>query len=254
MPVTVAPKCSAACSDSEPHPQPTSSSVVPGSRPSLRQTSDSLSCCACSTDTSGDDVVAAGVGHLRVEDQRVELVGEVVVEADRPPVSQLAVQPTLDLRLRRGCLRGRSDHSEARERAECAGDDGRRRATSREASLGHDGPHVGQGLVEVPSVDRWHVELAGHVGLGCTELARTPEQAADGVRRVEHHERTVHGPGLRAVPRAQPHRQLATDERLEDLGEPGGDAVPARGAGPRAGAVAGLGHAGRRNVSWLTSM
>ena len=34
-------------------------------------------------ETSGVDVVAAGVGHLRLEDQRVELVGQVVVEADR---------------------------------------------------------------------------------------------------------------------------------------------------------------------------
>ena len=34
-PVTWAPKCSAACSDSEPQPQPTSSSRIPGSQPEL---------------------------------------------------------------------------------------------------------------------------------------------------------------------------------------------------------------------------
>ena len=42
-PMTFAPKCSAACSESDPQPQPTSSRVVPGSRPSLRQTRSSLS-------------------------------------------------------------------------------------------------------------------------------------------------------------------------------------------------------------------
>ena len=55
---------------------------------------------------------------LRLEDQRVELVGEVVVVADRAAVAQRAVQPALDLGLRarapRAGGRGR------RGRARCA--------------------------------------------------------------------------------------------------------------------------------------
>ena len=65
-------KCSAACRLSEPQPQPTSSSRIPGSRPSLRQIRSSLARLPPRTrvDLPGCLVVARGVGHRLVQDER----------------------------------------------------------------------------------------------------------------------------------------------------------------------------------------
>ncbi len=213
MPVTRAPKCSAACSDIEPQPQPTSSRVMPGSRPSLRQTSDELVELRLLHRYVGRGVVAAGVGHLRLEDQLVELVGEVVVERDRAPVAQRAVQPAAQPRLRpRG--RGR-----AAERADPGGGADRldqgpgRRTPAGQPALARHGERVRERRVEVTG----DVELAGHVGLGGAELARVPQQPAHGVDRVEHDQRRVDRAGDRVVPGLQPDRQVAADERPERL-------------------------------------
>ena len=164
--------------------------------------------------------VARGVGHRGVEDQRVELVGEVVVVADRPAVAQLAVQPAAHPRLGLGQpwrLAHRADVDGGPQRShERSGG----RAYAGEAALRRDGPDVGQRLVEVVV----HLELAGDVGLRGTELTRVPQQPAYGVPRTQLHERSIDGACLGAVPRAQPDRQVAADERAQRRLEPVGDA------------------------------
>jgi hypothetical protein len=125
--------------------------------------------------------VRARVGHARVEQQRVELVRQVVVVADRPAVATPGVQPSAHPRLRGRRLRRSSDKAEVAQR--------RREASQR---LSHH-PHarscgepacpperedVGEDLPEIPV----HLELAGHVRLRGAELAGMPEQATQRVR------------------------------------------------------------------------
>ena len=64
--------------------------------------------------------VGRRVGHLRLEDQRVELVGQVVVVADRTAVAQLAVQTATDARLRGGQRRRPADGADVERGAERA--------------------------------------------------------------------------------------------------------------------------------------
>ena len=85
-PVTCAPKCSAAYRLSEPQPQPTSSSRIPGVR--ARACGRPGRACRAArpprcTRRRPTRPVPARVRHVRVEDQRVELVGQVVVVRDR---------------------------------------------------------------------------------------------------------------------------------------------------------------------------
>ena len=139
---------------------------------------------------------------------------------DRRPVAGQAVQPSLDLRLRR--RRG----GRPAERAEVGGgadrvDQGpRRHAYAGQAALGADGEGVRERGLQVPAVLLGDVELTGDVGLRGAELARVPEQAPQGVGGAQHDQGRVRGPGDRAVPRLQPDRQVAADEGPYGLGEP----------------------------------
>ena len=72
----------------------------------------------------------------------------------------------------------------------------------------------------------WTLELAGDVGLRGAELARVPQHPADGVGGAQLDQRGVRGAGVRAVPGAQPHRQVAADEGAQRLREPLRDARP----------------------------
>ena len=262
MPVTVAPKCSAACNDSDPQPQPTSRRRHPRLEAELAADQRELVELGLLDRDVRRGVVAAGVRHLRLEDQAVELVGEVVVEADRPAVTQLAVQPALDLwPARRAPSAGCRGPRGPRVRG-APGDRGGRGAAGAQPALGDDRPDVGQRLVQVPTVGLRDVDLAGDVGLGGPELARSPHEAAHGVGGVDDHEGTVDRAGLRPVPGAQPDRQLAADERLEDPGERAATPPPVVEPvelvvgviGVVATGVPGPPSRSRRKVSWLTSM
>ena len=214
MPVTCAPKCSAAYRLSEPQPQPTSRNRIPGRpRPTLRQTSSSLSRCASSTVYVGvvRPPVPARVRHVRVEDQRVELVGEVVMVMDRLAVAATAVQPAAEhgLAVRRG--RRRSEDAEVLGHTQQVRQEDRTRPHPAEAAVGGDVPHVRERGVEV-ALD---VQLTSHVGLGRTQLARMPEDPAERLRRADGDRRCVVRSGHAAVPRGEADRQLATDDRSQ---------------------------------------
>ena len=116
-------KCSAACRISEPQPQPTSSSRMPGSSSSLRQIRSSLARCASASDWSGVGEVRRRVRHRLVEDQLVELVGQVVVVRDHRPVAGARVQPADHAGLDRRRLRrpGRSRRAGPPRPARAAG-------------------------------------------------------------------------------------------------------------------------------------
>ena len=248
-PVTCAPKCSAACSESDPQPQPTSSSRHPGLQPELA--ADQVELVALRVGHGvrrvGARPVAARVRHRRVEQQPVEVVREVVVVRDRAPVAQRGVPPPPQLRLRRGRGGPTSEHAEPGGGADRADESGRR-GPSAEAALARDRERVREGAGEVAG----HVELPGDVGLGRAELARVPEHPADGVGGAEHDHGGVGGAGLRAVPGPQSYRQVAADERAQRLREP--RRHPGRGAAGRV--RVGRGHAcssGRSRTSWWTS-
>ena len=200
IPVTCAPKCSAACSDSEPQPQPTSSRVVPGSRPACGRPAT-----ACRTGPARPNVrrgvIAARVGHLRVEDQLVELIAQVVVERDGAAVAEPAVQPAAEPGLRAGAAGGRP-------RAPVA------TAVRTARARRHRRPRPGAAPAPSPPRTRGSgrgrgrrdVELAGHVGLRGAELARSPQQPAYGVDGVEDDERARRQarPSSRPRPAAAP--------------------------------------------------
>ena len=218
MPVTCAPKCSAACSDSDPQPQPTSSRVEPGLEAELA--ADQVELVPLRVADGVRRVVGgpvpARVRHRLVEQQRVEVVGEVVVVADRAPVAQLAVQPAADPGLghrRRRRAAERADPGRGPDRPE------QRRGSrpdSGQPALAADLERVRQRRTEVAG----DVELAGDVGLRGTELARPPHHPAYGVRGPQHDQRRVRRAGLGAVPRPQPDRQVAAQERPQRCLQP----------------------------------
>ena len=169
--------------------------------------------------------------------------------ADRGPVAGQAVQPALDPRLRPRRGRRATEGAEAGGGADRVDERARREAYAGQAALGAHREGVRQRGLQVPAVLLGHVELAGDVGLRGAELARVPEQPAQGVGGAEHHERGVVRPGDRAVPGLQPDGQVAPDEGPHGLGEAVGD--PCVGRGPLRGA----GHRSSRvKVSCETSM
>jgi hypothetical protein len=200
----------------------------------------------------GRGVVAAAVGHLRLEDEGVELVGEVVVVADRRPVAGQAVQASLDPRLRcRRCGRA-AQRAEAEDGADRIDHGARRETYAGQAALGAHGEGVRQRGGEVPAVLLRDVELTGDVGLGGAQLARVPHQPAQRVGGAEHDERGALGAGDGAVPRLEADREVAADERADRLGEAVGDAGGVDRCGGRGG---GLGHGvSRVKVSCETLM
>ncbi len=179
--------------------------------------------------------VPAGVGHLRVEDQGVEVVRQVVVVRDRLPVTQLGVQPAAQPRLGRRRRRGSSDHAEVARGAQAPGQH-RRREPSGRPRLAHPCPHAAEAVEQV-ALD---LELAGHVRLREAELAGPEHDAAQGVRGPQHDDGRVGRTGLAAVPGPQAHGQRAVEQRLHHLGEASGDAAvggcgAAVGGGERGG-------------------
>ena len=70
--------------------------------------------------------VRAGVSHVRVEDERVEVVGEVVVVGDRVLVTPPRVQPSAQPGLARGWRRRPADHVEGEGRPDPRDQRGRR--------------------------------------------------------------------------------------------------------------------------------
>ena len=121
--------------------------------------------------------VPARVGHLRVEQELVELVGQVVVVGDRGPVAAAGVQPAGQPGLRRGRPRARADRAEPQ-----AAQPRRRRARSAgPAGSAADGPAP---PASVQNRDRpvgdvaLDVQLAGDERPGQAQLARVPQQPA----------------------------------------------------------------------------
>ena len=115
---------------------------------------------------------------MRVEDEGVELVGQVVVVVDRLPVPQGRVQPAAELGLARGSRRRPTEGTHLAHRAQQRGDAARGGTDAAQAALARHGPEVGQGRAEV-TLD---VELTGDVCLCSAELAGVPQDAAQGVR------------------------------------------------------------------------
>ena len=79
-----------------PQPQPTSSSRMPGRRPSLRQTSSCFAACASSSVRFGRRPVPAAVRPARPEDHPVEPVADVVVVRHGRRVTEQAVESTVE--------------------------------------------------------------------------------------------------------------------------------------------------------------
>ena len=185
--------------------------------------------------------------------RRVELVGQVVVVADRAPVAAPAVQPAPEPRLRRRGRRRAPEGAEPGGGAQRVDQRARREAYAGQPALLADREGVGEGGAEVPAVLLGDVELAGDVGLGGAELARVPQQPAQRVGGAQHHERGAGGSGDRAVPRLQAHRQVAADERTERRGEAVGDACGGQRGVGRRGPGHGCHRSSRVNVSCETS-
>ena len=181
----------------------------------------------------------------------VELVGEVVVVADRLPVAGQAVQPSPDPGLGASAGAGGSPSPPISRavRSRVARVEGVGRIAAQPALADHV-PDVGQRRVEV-ALD---VDLAGDVGLRRPELARVPEQPAQHVGRVQAYGGRAVGPGDGAVPGGQPHGQVAADERTQRGLEPLGDARSGRPVA--AGRISVVRHAvsSRAKVICWTSM
>ena len=126
-------------------------------------------------------VEARRVRHVRIEDQLVELVGEVVVVADGGEVALAAVQVA-----GQAGLGGRRDGTATDQAVPRGQTDGSGHVTRtdartaglrvRRARLAHGGPHGAEPGSEI-TLD---VEVSLHVGAGDAQLARLPQHVADG--------------------------------------------------------------------------
>ena len=171
--------------------------------------------------TVGGDV-GARVGHLRVEDELVEVVGQVVVVADRGAVAGQAVQASPDDRL------GGRGRRRSPEEAEVLGE--QPHAGDRPGPLGR-GRSWGTTHELVPDLRQrrpelaLHDDLAGDEGLGGAELAGRPEEASQGLRAGEPHGRVGPRVGARrgAVPGDEVDRQRPAGQRCDQVVEAGGD-------------------------------
>ena len=183
---------------------------MPGRRPSLVHTSSNFAALRVGQRYvvgAFRSVVRARVRHRLVEQQRVEVVGEVVMVCDDGSVARPAVQAAVDARLRRRRARRRTEHSETRRGADRL--DAIARADvhgtisgpmSGLAPFPGERPHAAEAVAEV-AVD---VEVSGDVGPRQTELVRAPEQAAQCPPVAQHHHRARRGdrPGSRPTPAA----------------------------------------------------
>ena len=160
-----------------------------------------------------------GVRHPAVQEQGVEVVGQVVVVRDGVGVAAPAVQPTAQPGLGGRPARWGTDGARAQRRGQAAADQpGGERATAGIVlqPLPHGSPHQRQGLAEVA----FDLEVAAHVRPGEAELAGIPHQVPQRPPGAQHHDRGAR-PGRRAslgaVPGPYPNRQRDA-ERL--LGQP----------------------------------
>ena len=148
----------------------------------------------------------AGVDQRGSEDQRVEVVADVVVVGDRGgvPVAGVPPDPARAAGTPRAAARAADRPRPARRR--CA----RAPASSRARGPG-EGGRRGQPADRAQRVQRredvvLQVDVAGHVGPGETELAGRPHQPAERQRRPDRP-----GPGPRPDrPRTRPRRAAAT--------------------------------------------
>ena len=162
---------------------------------------------------------------MLVEQERVEVVRQVVVMRDHRTVALTTVQTAVDPRLRRGRAGRRADDAEPH----CVADRGQP-VTGPDvepgAPVARELPHPAEAVVEVAL----HVEVAGHVGPGQPELARAPQQAPQGAPVAQHHHRCAGRPGLAAVPRPDPHGEVVADDAAHHPGQGLGHRGPAHGA------------------------
>lgn len=152
--------------------------------------------------------------------------------ADRRPVAGLAVQGAAQSGAGgrdRGPGADRAEAQREAGRSDPVGDGGGGRG---QAAFADGAAHGAQPVAEVGV----EVDVAGDVRLGEAEFARLPEQAAQRSAGAHVDGGGVKGPGLAAVPHAQPDRQGAAEEpfdhRYDALGGPGGGAP---GGGPGVG-------------------
>ena len=169
--------------------------------------------------------VGAGVGHVVVEQGRVELVALVVVVADRVAVAIGAVLLAGEHRLlaRRSGTPSHDPEPQRRPRP------ARPVPPPRQGrGPGPDSrPDARQSLGQI-ALD---VQLAGDVRAGEAQLVGVPQQAAHRGARPQDDDGRIGRPGLAAVPGADAHRDLA--QHLADhLGQASGHG-PGGGGGER---------------------
>ena len=161
--------------------------------------------------------VGAGVRHPRVEHERVEVVGQVVVVGDRRAVAQLGVQPAAQLRLRRRRRQPAADDPELRRR--CV----RPCASSRGAHAGCPVRPRSRTVAQTLSsaVCRSPSTSSSPVTYACARPSSPgrPEQPAQRGGGAQDRRGRAGRAGLAAVPGAQPERQLAAEERRDQRRE-----------------------------------
>ena len=161
--------------------------------------------------------VTAGVGHLRVEQEGVEVVGEVVVVGDRGAVAAAGVQPPAEAGFRRG--RPRPWPHRAEPQRQPGGGEHLLLAEPRAGVVLRQRPEPGEPVGDV-AVD---VELTRDERPREPQLAGAPQQAPQRPPVPDHDDGTGGGARLGAVPRPDPDGQGRAEEALDELGELRGD-------------------------------
>ncbi len=146
-----------------------------------------------------------GVGHRAVQEQREELVGDVVVMADRPGIAALGVRAPLEHEL--GCGSSRRPHEPRRS---------------------HPGRHQPQTGPEpdlrlLPLLHELHhgveivdVQDARDVGTPEPQLARRPQQVGHRARGAHDEGRTAAGGGRQHATVPEPDTERTVWDRLGD--------------------------------------
>ena len=152
----------------------------------------------------GRGPVRAGVGHRGVEDEPVEVVGQVVVVGDRGPVAFSTVDGAGELRLHQRRLRPRPHHAEPQRQPD-------RLQPLTRAQRGSLIPRADAAPDPAEPVGQvaLHVDLAGDERLGQAEFVGPPQQSSQRATVAQHEHRSVGRAGLGTVPRPYPYRQLS---------------------------------------------
>lgn len=153
------------------------------------------------------------VRHVVVEQQPVEVVGQVVMMGDDGPIAALGVQPAGQLRLGlrgfgRQTHRPQPHHTQRRRRP---GAQSYRRTGARVRSGQPPGPAQTLGQVTID------IDVTCHVGPRQAELSWAPEQSTQSATRTHHQHRAVSGPGLTAIPSADPNWRIDADGGSEKI-------------------------------------